>query len=106
MKIADKGPVDVNVSQLVRGESAVSPARDKGGKSKVERSEEAAQVSISSEARQLQRVAALAQRGDELRAEKVRQLKEQIAQGTYHVEAADVAQGIVRSEIARLLGQG
>jgi anti-sigma28 factor (negative regulator of flagellin synthesis) len=50
-------------------------------------------------------VATLAARGDELRAEKVRQLKEQIAQGTYHVETADVAKGIARSEISRLLGK-
>ncbi|MBI3304560.1 MAG: flagellar biosynthesis anti-sigma factor FlgM [Deltaproteobacteria bacterium] len=106
MKIADKGPVDVNVSQLVRGEPAVSPVRDKGGKREVERSGEAAQVSISPEARRLQQVAALAEQGDELRAETVRQLKEQIAGGTYHVEAADVAKGVVRSEISQLLGQG
>jgi flagellar biosynthesis anti-sigma factor FlgM len=69
-----------------------------------ERSGEAAQVTISADARRLQRVTALAKREDELRAEKVNRIKEQILQGKYRVEAAEVAKGIVRSEISRLLG--
>ena len=40
-----------------------------------------------------------------MRAEKVRRSKEQVEQGTSHVGAADVAKGIARSEIARLLGK-
>jgi flagellar biosynthesis anti-sigma factor FlgM len=104
MKIADKGPADLNISRLTRGDAA-SAVRDKGGKKGVERAGDAAQVSISAEARKLQRVVELGARGDELRAEKVRQLKEQIAQGTYHVAAADVAKGIARGEISRLLGK-
>jgi flagellar biosynthesis anti-sigma factor FlgM len=62
-------------------------------------------VSISAEARKLQKVVALAERGDELRAEKLRQIKEQIEQGTYHVKAADVAKSVARHEISRLLGK-
>lgn len=104
MKIADKGPVDVSLSQLIKDSRVTSPAREKEQKG-VERLGEAAQVSISSEARHLQRVAALAGHGDELRAEKVNRIKEQILQGEYHVETADVAKGIARSEISQLLGK-
>jgi flagellar biosynthesis anti-sigma factor FlgM len=105
MRIADKGPVDTHVSQLVRGEAAVPAARDRNDKRQVEQTGDAAQVSISAEARKLQKVVALAERGDELRAEKLRQLKEQIEQGTYHVEAADVAKSVTRHEVSRLLGK-
>ena len=105
MRIADKGPVDINVSQLVRGEPAVSSTRDRDDKRQVEQIGDAAQVSISAEARKLQKVIALAERGDELRAEKLQQLKEQIENGTYHVEAADVAKSVARHEISRLLGK-
>jgi flagellar biosynthesis anti-sigma factor FlgM len=104
MKIADQGPIDTNVTQLVKDNHTVSSVRDRGERNRVERTGEAAQVSISAEARQLQRVAALAERGDELRTEKLNRIKEQLQQGTYHVEAADVAKGILRSEISRLLG--
>ena len=104
MKIADKGPVDVSLSQLIKGDKTVSPAREKEEKG-IESSGEAAQVNISSEARHLQRVADLARRGDELRVEKVNRLKEQILRGEYQVEAADVAKAVARSEISRLLGK-
>jgi negative regulator of flagellin synthesis FlgM len=104
MRIADKGPLDINVSQLVRGEPTAAP-RDREDKRAVEQTGDAAQVSISAEARKLQKVVALAERGDELRAEKVRQLKEQIENGTYHVEAAEVAKSMTRHEISRLLGK-
>jgi flagellar biosynthesis anti-sigma factor FlgM len=105
MRIADKGPLETNVSQLVRGESLVPAARDRHDKRQVEQNGNAAQVSISAEARKLQKVVALAERGDELRAEKLRQLKEQIEQGTYHVEAADIAKSVTRHEVSRLLGK-
>lgn len=105
MRIADKGPVDVSTSQLVRGESGVSAVRNNGGKRQVEKADDVAQVSISSEARKLQQVVGLAERGDDMRAEKLRQLKEQIEQGTYHVEATDVAKSVARHEVTRLLGK-
>ena len=57
MKIADKGPVDINLPQLVKDNQAVSPTRDRGDKKEVERGGETTKVSISAEARQLQRVA-------------------------------------------------
>ena len=104
MKIDDKGPVDVSLSQLIRNDKTISFVREKEGKGG-EHLGEAAQVSISPEAWHLQRVAALAKHGDELRVGKVNRIKEQILQGEYHVEAADVARGIARSEISRLLGK-
>ncbi|MBI3801265.1 MAG: flagellar biosynthesis anti-sigma factor FlgM [Deltaproteobacteria bacterium] len=46
---------------------------------------------------------ASAKRSEELRAQKIRDIKARIAQGTYHVDAAEVAKSIARSELARLL---
>jgi flagellar biosynthesis anti-sigma factor FlgM len=65
---------------------------------------EAASGIISLEERRRFKMAALAKRGDELRAQKVREIKEQIEEGTYHIDAADVAKSLVRGEVARLLG--
>jgi flagellar biosynthesis anti-sigma factor FlgM len=53
----------------------------------------------------LQKAAELAGKGDELRAEKVNKIKEQLAQGTYKVDAEDVAKSIARGEVARLLNK-
>lgn len=105
MRIADKGPADLNVSQVVRGEPAVAASRDKKDSRQVGQPGEAAQVSISTEARELQKVIALAERGDELRAKKLQQIKEQIDKGTYHVQAEDVAKSLVRHEASQLLGK-
>jgi anti-sigma28 factor (negative regulator of flagellin synthesis) len=41
--------------------------------------------------------------GDELRAEKVKRIKEQVEQGTYEVSSEDVAKSILRSEVSRLM---
>jgi flagellar biosynthesis anti-sigma factor FlgM len=64
---------------------------------------EAASGIISLEERRRLKKMALAKRGDELRAQKVREIKEQIEEGTYHIDAADVAKSLVRGEVARLL---
>jgi flagellar biosynthesis anti-sigma factor FlgM len=106
MRVADKGPVDINISQLGRGEPPVAAARNQNEKPQAEQTGDVAQVSISAEARKLQKVATLAERGDNLRAEKLRQLKEQIDNGTYQVASADVANSIARHEISKLLGNG
>jgi anti-sigma28 factor (negative regulator of flagellin synthesis) len=45
----------------------------------------------------------LARTGDDLRAEKVKNIKEMINQGTYQADSTAVSKSIVRSEIARLL---
>jgi len=52
----------------------------------------------------LRREATFTKQEEELRTQKIKKLKEQIEQGTYQVEAAEVAKKIVRSEVARLLG--
>ena len=59
---------------------------------------------ISLEERRRLKMEALAKQGDELRAQKVREIRAQIKEGTYQIDAADVAKSLVRSEITRLLG--
>ncbi len=105
MRIADKGPLDPSVSQLVRGGSSATSVRGKSDDRQVAQTNDAAQVSISAEARKLQKVVALAGRGDAMRAEKVQQLKEQIENGSYQVDAVEVAKSMVRHDIGQLLGK-
>ncbi len=78
-----------------------SDRKEKRGK--IPASEAAPGVVSLEERRRLKRTA-LAKRGDKLRAQKVREIKEQIEEGTYHIDAADVAKSLVRNEVARLLG--
>jgi flagellar biosynthesis anti-sigma factor FlgM len=78
-----------------------SDSKEKRGK--IPASEAASGIISLEERRRLKRMA-LAKRGDELRAQKVREIKEQIEEGTYHIDAADVAKSLVRGEVARLLG--
>ena len=68
------------------------------------RSSDAARVDISPEARRLHSIGILAQHDDALRAQKVSRIKEQIVQGTYHVDSVEVARAVMRNEITRLLG--
>ncbi|HXK30484.1 MAG TPA: flagellar biosynthesis anti-sigma factor FlgM [Candidatus Binatia bacterium] len=102
MKIAHRGPADTDLSKLVSNDKAVKPA-GADADSKVKESGASAKVEISPEARKMQRVAELAKRGDELRAEKVKQIKEQVEQGTYEVNSEDVAKSILRSDVSHLL---
>ena len=102
MKVTHKGPAEADLSQLIKKDSAVDRVRsDKA--SDVGQSGESAKIKISQEARELQRIAELARKGDELRADKVKQLKQAIAKGEYEIDAQEVAKSIVRSEIARHL---
>jgi flagellar biosynthesis anti-sigma factor FlgM len=78
-----------------------SDRKEKRGKTPAS---EAAPGVISLEKRRRSKVEALAKRGDELRAQKVREIKAQIEEGTYHIDTADVAKSLVRSEVAQLLG--
>ena len=103
MKVTNKEPVDVSLSQLIKNNRAVSPGQGKKKKG-IKRSDEAVQVTVSADIRRLQRVAALTERGNKLRTEKVKKIKAQILQGKYHVEAAEVAKAIVRSKDSRILG--
>jgi flagellar biosynthesis anti-sigma factor FlgM len=101
MKITQRGPSDTEISQPVHNEKSV--AQRKTADVKSQPGSESATVNISQKARELQRIAELARSGDELRADRVRQIKEQIAGGEYHVEPEDVAKSILRSEVTRLL---
>lgn len=79
-------------------------AERKGKKGSRTPASEAAPGIISLEERRRLKMVALAKRGDELRAQKVREIRAQIKEGTYHVDAAEVAKSLVRSEVTRLLG--
>jgi negative regulator of flagellin synthesis FlgM len=103
MKISQRGPAESDISQLVHNEKSV--AQKKAAELKSQQSGESTKVDISKEARDLQRVAELARAGEELRADKIRQIKEQVVAGEYHVESKDVAKSILRSEVVRLLKQ-
>ncbi len=102
MKITQKGPAETELTQLVKKEQPAGPGRANSDV-KSQQSTDSSTVNISPEARQLQRLAELAQTGDDLRAEKVKKIKEQISQGTYEADSTAVSKSIVRSEIARLL---
>lgn len=65
---------------------------------------EVAPGSVSLEERRRLKMEALVKRGDALRAQKIKAIKEQLEEGTYHISAADVAKSLVRSEVAWLLG--
>jgi len=104
MKITSKDLIDSGISQLVKNDKGIAPVRNDGEKGP-ESAGGSAKISISPEARYLQKAAELAGRGDELRAEKVAHLKELVAQGEYHVDAETVAESVVRGEVSRLLGE-
>ena len=102
MKIIQKGTADTDLAQLVKNDKLAGPRRG-SAEAKTKESGDSATVSISAEARQLQRVAELAGAGDNLRAEKVKNIKEKVQHGAYQVDSTEVSKSIVRSEIARLL---
>jgi negative regulator of flagellin synthesis FlgM len=104
MKISQKGPADAELNRLVQNDKAVGGTRREGDAA-VQKERESSRVDISPQARKLQRIAELARGGDELRAEKVKQLKEQVKSGQYQPDSKEVAQSIARSEVARLLGE-
>jgi flagellar biosynthesis anti-sigma factor FlgM len=104
MKITQKGPADADLSQEVRKDKGVQSARG-GSDPKAVPSGASARVEISEGARRLQRLAELARLGDQLRAEKVRQLKEEIAAGQYHVDPKEIAKSILRRDVSDLLGK-
>ena len=102
MKITPKGTGDAELSQPVQNDKKVGRGRQENDTAS-KPAGESSKVQISPEARKLQRVSELAQRGDELRAEKVQALKQKIAGGNYDVNAEEVAKSIARSEVARVL---
>jgi flagellar biosynthesis anti-sigma factor FlgM len=100
MKITPKGGGDAELA--VQSEKKVASSRQQKDPTR-KASGESSTVQISPQARKLQQIAELARKGDELRAEKVKALKQQIDSGQYEVGAADVAKSIVRNEVARVL---
>ena len=100
MEVIHKGRPGTELSQLIQnGKAAGQAGRDK--RTEVGLTVESAKVNISKEAREPQRIAQqLARKGDELLAEKVRQIKEIIAKGEYEVDPREVAKSIIRTEIS------
>lgn len=103
LALVKNGSGDTRLSQLTQ-RNEIALLRRSVGEPNV-RSGDAALVDISLEARHLHRVGVLAQPGNELRAEKVSRVKEQIVQGTYYVDPIEIAKAVMRSEITRLLGR-
>ena len=102
MKITHSGPADADLSQLVQNDKAIGQVK-RAAEAKVEQSTGSSTVQISQAARDLQQVAELARTGDDLRAQKVQQIKAQIDQGTFKPDPVEVAKSILRSEVSSLL---
>ena len=102
MKITQRGPADTDLSQHIKNDKTVNHVR-RDSDPKVQQSGESSKVNISKEARELQRIAELARTGDELRAQKVKQIKDQVTKGDYNVDAQEVSKSIIRSEVSRIL---
>lgn len=105
MQIADKRPCKDMLSQPIEETSAIAFMQDDPDSEKGACEGETVRIAHSPAAQRLQQVRALAKQGDDLRVRKLNRIRNEIAQGVYHVEAADVAKAILRSEISRLLGQ-
>jgi flagellar biosynthesis anti-sigma factor FlgM len=102
MKINQRGPTDADLSQRIQNDKLATQVRPHTG-STTQESGESAKVNISKEARELQRIAELARTGDELRAQKVNQIKEQITKGDYNPDVQEVSKSIIRSEVSQIL---
>ena len=102
MKITHRGPADADLSKLINADKPVNPSRTDADAA-VKQGGASAKVEISKEGRELQRIADLVRKGDDLRADKVKLIKDQIEQGQYHADAEEVSKSILRSEVARLL---
>jgi len=101
MKIIQRGPADTDLSQRIQNDKLANSVRN-DAKPKADHSGAPAKVDISKEARELQRISELARTGDELRAQKVKDIKEQLAKNDYNPNAQDVAKSIARSEVSRV----
>ena len=103
MKITPKGVESSDLAKIVQNDKKTAVAGTNKDAMAAQRSGESASVKISPEARELQRIAELARKGDQLRNAKVEALKEQIANGQYQVSEDEVAKSIARAEVMRLL---
>ena len=102
MKINQRGPTDGDLSQRIQNDKLASQVRRDTGP-KAQQAGESTRVNISKEARELQRIAELARTGDELRAQKVNQIKEQMTKNDYNPDAQEVSKSIIRSEVSQIL---
>jgi flagellar biosynthesis anti-sigma factor FlgM len=103
MAITQKGSADLELSRLAQNDKAMQSLHEYDAK--VRQGGECAKIDISPEARKLQRVAELARAGDQLRVDKVKQIKEQINADRYQVDSKEVAKSIARNEVSRLLAK-
>jgi flagellar biosynthesis anti-sigma factor FlgM len=103
MKITPRGAESPDLAKIVQNEKKTAVASTNKDAMAAQRSGESASVKISPEARELQRIAELARKGDQMRSAKVGALKEQIANGQYQVSEDEVAKSIARAEVTRLL---
>ena len=102
MKVTHSGRMAPNLSQLIQNDRATGQTgRDK--RTEVSETGELTKVNIFKEARELKRIAELARKGDGLRAEKVRRIKEIIVKGEYKFDSQEVAKSIIRTEVSRHL---
>jgi len=101
MKIIHRPPVDADLSQRIQNDKLTGQVRSERSQD-AQPSGDSSKVNISKAGRELQRVAELARAGDEIRAQKVQQLKQQIADGNYRVDSKDISRSIIRSEVSRL----
>ena len=66
---------------------------------------QSSQVQISDEAKLMRQAADAVRSMPEVRADRVAALKKQIAEGTYHVDSADIADRLVDEQLAAHLGK-
>ena len=100
MKVTHEGRAGRHLSQLIQNDKAAGQT-DRDKRTEVGPTVESAKVNICKGARELQRmIDLLTRKGDELRAEKVRQVTEIIAKGEYEVDPREVAKSIIRTEIS------
>jgi flagellar biosynthesis anti-sigma factor FlgM len=83
----------------VQNHKAADLHREKG--TAVGQNRESAKVDIPKQTWELQPMAELARKGDELRAKRVKQIKESIVKGEYEVDAQGVARSMIRTELSR-----
>jgi flagellar biosynthesis anti-sigma factor FlgM len=102
MKVTRAGHIVPDLSQPIKNDRATGQTgRDK--RTGVGETGELTKLSIFKAAQELKRIAQLARKGDELRAEKVRQIKETIVKGDYKFDSQEVAKSIIRTEVSRHL---
>jgi len=99
MEVIHKGRSAAELSELMQnGKTAGQAGRNQ--RTEVGLTVGSAKDNTSRDARESQRIAhQLVRKGDELIAEKVRQLKEIIAKGEYEIDPREVAKSIIRTEI-------